>query len=123
MKIFIWFIILIATFLVSYSYAADPILIQTDCFDATLTYGINTTVDGVELPWVKVDELTLKRSNVKLRFSTQLEDGTEKSGIVFPSDTFNGHTVYYNIKHVKFKVEVLHEDDVQYSSGFLEFES
>ncbi len=121
MKVFIWFVILIATFLVSYSHAADPIPIQTDCFDATLTYGINTTTDGAELPWVKVDELTLKRSNVSLRFNTQLKDGTEESGLVTPCDTFNGHTVYYNINHIKFKVEILLNDEVQYSTEYVEF--
>ncbi len=121
MKVFIWFVVVIAVFLVSYSYAADPIPIRTDCFDATLTYGINTTTSGVKLPWVKVDELTLKRSNVSLRFNTQLGDGTEKSGVVFPSDTFNGHTVYYNIKHIKFSVEVLLNNETQYTTEYVEF--
>ena len=119
MKVFIWLSIFIL-FLISYSYA-DPIAIQTDCFDATLTYGINTTVDEVRLPWVKVDEFTLKSSGVMLKFSTQLEDGTIKFGLVTPCDTFNGHTVYYNNKHIKFKVEILLNDEVQYSTGSIDF--
>jgi len=122
MKFFLaWISILITVFCFSYSYAADPILIRTDCFDAILTHGINSLSNGGTIHWVKVADLKLKDPGVMLKFGVQDTNGLEKSGLVTPADTFNGHTVYFNAKYPKFLVEVLHNGEVQFTTEYIDF--
>ena len=121
MKVFIWLNVLITIFLVSYSHAADPIIVQTDCFDATITYGISALNDEENIHWVKVDDLVVKCENVVLQFGSQTADSTEGFGSVVPTDTHNGHTVYYSERYIKFLVEVLHDNEVEFSTEYIDF--
>lgn len=121
MKVLFWSIILILVFLIPYLHAADPILIRTDCFDASLTYGINSLGNEYYLHWVKITGLRIKEAIVKLKFSVQDADGSEESGLVTPNDTFNGHTVYFSERYVKFSVGILHNGETQFVTEYINF--
>ena len=119
MKALIWFSLFMIS-LVSYVFA-DPILVQTGDFAATITSGQSTSVGGDILHWVKVADLELSSGGNMLKINTQTADGFEETGWVVPCDIPNGHTIYFSDKHIKFKVEVFHNDEVLFSTGYLNF--
>jgi hypothetical protein len=118
---FIHVYVLIAVFCFSYSYAADSIPIQTDCFDATLIYGTTQLCNGKIIHWVKVADFKVKDAVVTLRFKVQDASGLEKSGLLIPSDTINGHTINFPTKYIKFLVDVLHNEEVQFTTEYFNF--
>jgi len=120
-KILVWFIVLIAVFCFSYVHAADPILIRTDCFDASLTYGTNSLENEEYIHWVRIADFRIKEAIVKLRFSTQDMNGLEESGLLIPNDMSNGHTIYFSERWVRFSIEVLHNEEVQFVIEYVNF--
>lgn len=117
----VWFIVLIGVFCPSYVHAADPILIRTGCFDFSLTYGVSLLDDEDSIHWIKIINPRIKEAIVKLRFSVQDADGLEKSELLIPNDKFNGHTIYFSKKYVKFLVEVMHNREILFATEYIEF--